>query len=135
MIREGKQVDRRPKVLTFSDDEVTDYVILSHRWIGQEVDYNEIVKLTKMNEEERSEIRRRDGYRKILQSCEQVQKDRHKWLWVNTCCINKQSSIELSEAINSMYQWYENAKICYYAVPYTWQATTVGSHSNVTEMS
>ncbi|KIM53237.1 hypothetical protein SCLCIDRAFT_139402 [Scleroderma citrinum Foug A] len=113
LIREGKQADHRAKVLAFSNDEVTDYAILSHQWIGQEVDYNEMVKLAKMNEEERSEIHRHDGYRKILQSCEQAQKDRHKWLWVNTCCIEKRSSAELSEAINSMYRWYENAKICY----------------------
>ncbi|KIM62439.1 hypothetical protein SCLCIDRAFT_59898, partial [Scleroderma citrinum Foug A] len=95
----------RAKVLEFGDDEVTEYAILSHRWIGQEVDYNEI--------EERSEIRRRDGYRKILQSCEQAKKDGYKWLWADTCCIDKRSSAELSEAINSMYRWYENAKICY----------------------
>ena len=58
---------------------------------------------------ERDEICQRDGYQKILQSCEQAQKDGYEWLWVDTCCINKQSSAELSEA---MYRWYENAKVC-----------------------
>ena len=113
LIREGKRVDRRAKVLVFGDDEVTEYAILSHRWTEQEVDYNEIVELAKMDKEERSEIRQRDGYRKILQSCEQARKDRYKWLWVDTCCIDKRSSAELSEAINSMYRWYENSRICY----------------------
>jgi len=113
LIREGKPVDRRAKVLEFGDDEVAEYAILSHRWIGQEVDYNEIVKLAKVGEEERSEIRQRDGYRKILQSCEQAKKDGYKWLWVDTCCIDKRSSAELSEAINSMYRWYKNSRICY----------------------
>jgi len=113
LIREGKQVDRRTKVLEFGDDEVTEYAILSHRWIEQEVDYNEVVKLAKMDEEERNEIRQRDGYRKILQSCEQAKKDGYKWLWIDTCCIDKRSSAELSEAINSMYRWYENSRICY----------------------
>ena len=110
---EGERVDRRTKVLEFGDDEATEYAILSHRWIGQEVDYNEVVKLAKMDEEVRSEIRQRDGYQKILQSCEQAKKDGYKWLWVDTCCIDKRSSAELSEAINSMYRWYENSKICY----------------------
>lgn len=32
---------------------------------------------------------------------------------IDTCCINKESSAELSEAINSMYAWYEKAAICY----------------------
>ena len=113
LMKEGKQVDRRVNVLEFCDDETTEYAILSHRWIGKEVDYNEIVKLAKMDEEERSEIRRRDGYQKILQSCEQAKKDGYKWLWIDTCCIDKRSSAELSEAINSMYRWYENSRICY----------------------
>ena len=113
LIRRGKRVDRRAKVLEFGDDEVTEYAILSHRWTEQEVDYNEVVKLAKMDEEERSEIRQREGYRKILQSCEQAKKDGYKWLWIDTCCIDKRSSAELSEAINSMCRWYENSRICY----------------------
>ena len=113
LIREGKRVDCRAKVLDFSDDEATEYAILSHRWLGQEVDYDEIVKLTKMPVEERDEIRQRDGYQKIIQSCEQARKDGYEWLWADTCCIDKRSSAELSEATNSMYRWYENAKVCY----------------------
>ena len=35
-----------------------------------------------------------------------------QYVWIDTCCINKESSAELSEAINSMYLWYENAEIC-----------------------
>ena len=113
LIRQGKRVDRQAKVLEFGDDEVTEYAILSHRWIEQEVDYSEIVELAKMDEGERNEIRQRNGYRKILQSCKQAKKDGYKWLWVDTCCIDKGSSAELSEAINSMYRWYENSRICY----------------------
>jgi hypothetical protein len=33
--------------------------------------------------------------------------------WIDTCCINKTSSAELSEAINSMFGWYERAEVCY----------------------
>ena len=113
LIKERKRVDRRAKVLDFSDDEATEYAILSHRWVGQEVDYDEIVELAKMAVEERDEIRQRDGYQKIIQSCEQAQKDGYEQLWVDTCCIDKRSSAELSEAINSMYRWYENAQVCY----------------------
>lgn len=36
-----------------------------------------------------------------------------RWIWIDTCCIDKNSSAELSEAINSMYRWYENATVCY----------------------
>ena len=112
LIREGKRVDRRAKVLDFCDDEATEYAILSHRWVTeQEVDYDEMVGLAKMDVEERDEIRLRDGYQKILHNCEQAQKDGYERLWVDTCCIDKRSSAELSEAINSMYRWYENASI------------------------
>ncbi|KAM7218546.1 hypothetical protein V8F06_006150 [Rhypophila decipiens] len=34
------------------------------------------------------------------------------YVWIDTCCINKESSAELSEAINSMYMWYKNARLC-----------------------
>ncbi|KIM59619.1 hypothetical protein SCLCIDRAFT_61266, partial [Scleroderma citrinum Foug A] len=97
----------------FGDDEATEYAILPHRWVGQEVDHDEIVELAKMSVEERDEIPQRNGYQKILDSCEQTQKDGYQWLWVDTCCIDKRSSAELSEAIKSMYRWYENAQVCY----------------------
>ena len=113
LITEGKRVDRRTKVLDFGDDEETEYAILSHRWVREEVDYGEMVELAKMAVEERDEIRQCDGYRKILQSCELAQKDGYEKLWVDTCCIDKRSSAKLSEAINLMYRWYENAKVCY----------------------
>ena len=113
LIRQGKRVDRRARVLEFLDDEVTEYAILSHRWTVEEVGYEEIVELAKMDMENIDEIRQRDGYQKILCTCEQAKKDRYEWLWVDTCCIDKRSSAELSEAIRSMYRWYENAKICY----------------------
>jgi hypothetical protein len=29
------------------------------------------------------------------------------------CTVDKSSSAELSEAINSMFAWYTNAKVCY----------------------
>ena len=73
----------------------------------------EIDNLAKMNVEERDEIRQRQGYKKILNTCEEAQRDRYEWVWVDTCCIDKRSSAELSEAINSMYRWYENSRVCY----------------------
>ncbi|KAL4070155.1 heterokaryon incompatibility protein-domain-containing protein [Scleroderma yunnanense] len=105
--------DCRTNVLEFRDDEATDYAILSHRWIGKEVDYKEMIKLAKMKEHDQKAVRDRDGYKKIVASCEQAQRDGYEWLWVDTCCIDKRSSVELSEAINSMYRWYANSKVCY----------------------
>ncbi|KAL4080025.1 heterokaryon incompatibility protein-domain-containing protein [Scleroderma yunnanense] len=113
LIGKKMRVDRRTKVLQFRDDEATAYAILSHRWTNQEVDYGEMVDLAKMDRDESDEIRQRDGYRKILDSCKKAEEDGYEWLWVDTCCIDKRSSAELSEAINSMYRWYANARVCY----------------------
>ena len=110
----GKQVERRAKVFDFRDDEATKYAILSHRWIGDtEVNHDEMADLALMEKRERDEIRKRAGYKKILDTCRQAKKDGYEWVWVDTCCIDKRSSAELSEAINSMYRWYANAKVCY----------------------
>ena len=107
-------MDRRTKVFELRDHETTPYAILSHRWIdNMEVDYEEMVDLEKIDREERDEIRERPGYKKILDSCEQAKKDGYAWLWVDTCCIDKRSSADLSEAINSMYRWYERSGVCY----------------------
>ncbi|KAL4067442.1 heterokaryon incompatibility protein-domain-containing protein [Scleroderma yunnanense] len=113
LIKTAKQVDRRTKVLAFRNDETTDYAILSHRWIEQEVNYEEMVNLAAMEDKERDEIRQCKGYQKILDSCGQAKRDGYEWLWVDACCIDKRSSAELSEAINSMYRWYENSSVCY----------------------
>ena len=57
--------------------------------------------------------RHRPGYGKIL-SCSSFAAQRgYAWVWIDTCCIDKKSSAELSEAINSMYRWYQNAAECY----------------------
>ncbi|KAI6038838.1 heterokaryon incompatibility protein-domain-containing protein, partial [Pisolithus marmoratus] len=107
-----QQAKHKPEVTKELDDTTISYAILSHRWTN-EVSYKEIMALMKMEEEEREEVRQRDGYRKIIESCKQAIKDRYEWLWIDTCCIDKRSSAELSEAINSMYRWYQNAQVCY----------------------
>ena len=70
-----ERVDCPAKVLKLHDDEVTEYAILSHRWGKKEVAYDEIVELAKMDKEKRDEIRQRDGYQKILDSCKRAEKD------------------------------------------------------------
>ena len=81
------------------------YAILSHRWEDEEVSFRDMQNLavaTKLK-----------GFAKIRQSCELALKDRQEYVWIDTCCINKESSAELSEAINSMYRWYQTSAFCY----------------------
>ena len=114
LLHSRRQVERRTKVLELCNDKTTDYVILSHRWIDPtEVDYEEMVDLAKMDRQEQNEIRSRPRYKKIVDTCKQAKQDGYERLWVDTCCIDKRSSAELSEAINSMYRWYANSRICY----------------------
>lgn len=53
------------------------------------------------------------GFGKILAMCDQAKKDGIDWGWVDTCCIDKSSSAELTESINSMFKWYRDSKVCY----------------------
>lgn len=53
------------------------------------------------------------GYHKIKRCCEKALECRLQWAWVDTCCIDKTSSAELSESINSMFAWYADSKICF----------------------
>ncbi|KAI0423867.1 heterokaryon incompatibility protein-domain-containing protein [Xylaria sp. FL1042] len=80
------------------------YAILSHTWDEEEVTIQDMREGIAPS---------RKGYRKIELCCEQARFDGLSYAWIDTCCIDKQSSAELSEAINSMYRWYENATLCY----------------------
>ncbi|KAI1310360.1 HET-domain-containing protein [Xylaria venustula] len=85
---------------------VPKYAILSHTWeAGEEVTFQELAK------EPRSGAKR--GWWKIDQTCRQAEQDGLDYAWVDTCCIDKSSSAELSEAINSMFRWYQRAAVCY----------------------
>jgi hypothetical protein len=80
------------------------YAILSHTWGEGEVTFQNM---------QGSEAQNKAGFSKILSFCEQAKRDGFEWVWVDTCCIDKTSSAELSEAINSMFTWYQQAAVCY----------------------
>ncbi|KAH7240517.1 heterokaryon incompatibility protein-domain-containing protein [Fusarium solani] len=80
------------------------YAILSHTWGDEEVTFQEFQDAGKHSKK---------GYKKILDCCSQAREDGIDWVWVDTCCIDKTSSAELSEAINSMYAWYQGSAVCY----------------------
>jgi hypothetical protein len=89
----------------FFGDSIPQYVILSHTWGEDEITFQDIQDLEK--------ARKKKGFRKLEQSCRKAHSDGFQWVWIDTCCIDKSSSAELSEAINSMYQWYRDSQICY----------------------
>lgn len=96
------------------------YAILSHTWsYGQEISFQEMqylidAKRTSIFDESRVlAIHSKLGYQKILSCCKKAREAEIRYCWIDTCCINKESSSELSEAINSMYHWYAQSVICY----------------------
>jgi hypothetical protein len=90
----------------FISKKIPSHAILSHTWGKDEVSFRDMRK-------DREAAKQKAGYFKIKGSCAQAQKDSLKWIWIDSCCIDKRSSAELSEAINSMFKWYQKADICY----------------------
>jgi hypothetical protein len=86
------------------------YAILSHTWDNDEVLFDDVRNL---GPGELTANVRNKGASKVINSCIQAKQDGYDYIWVDTCCIDKSSSAELSEAINSMFQWYALADECY----------------------
>lgn len=81
----------------FTDNEVpVIYAILSHTWGKDEVSYSDM---------KSPHAALKSGYRKIEYACQEASWNGISHVWVDTCCIDKSSSAELSEAINSMFRW------------------------------
>ncbi|KAH7074681.1 heterokaryon incompatibility protein-domain-containing protein [Paraphoma chrysanthemicola] len=81
------------------------YAILSHTWDdGEEVTFLDFTNGKGKNKK---------GHKKIQFCGEQAERDGLRYFWVDTCCIDKSNSVELSEAINSMFRWYQGAVKCY----------------------
>lgn len=98
-------------------DSAPDYAILSHRWIhaqrngkqrALDVSYAEFIAGTGDQR----------GYEKIDKACEAVC-DLAKqlgldlnWIWIDSCCIEKNNNEEHTESINSMFEWYARSYVC-----------------------
>ena len=91
-------------LIEFLEDNIPKYAVLSHRWGAGEVTFKDLTDGTSKG---------KAGYSKIQFCGEQARRDKLEYFWVDTCCINKSSSAELSEAINSMFRWYQEAARCY----------------------
>ncbi|KAK7415841.1 hypothetical protein QQX98_005623 [Neonectria punicea] len=82
----------------FFGDVIPEYAVLSHTWAEQEVSFDDWTK---------------KGYAKILGTCSLASRINDlKYVWVDTACIDKRSSADLSEAINSMFRWYSDSQVC-----------------------
>jgi hypothetical protein len=80
------------------------YAILSHTWGSQEAVYEDV---------HDSSIHSRTKFGKVYHCSAEARKAAIDYIWVDTCCIDKRSSSELTEAVNSMFQWFQGAEVCY----------------------
>ena len=104
----------------FTLSNVPKYAILSHTWSEKETTYQDVQKrlvfipppttISELNLCTSTTFPNLGE--KIVSCCKLALENGHKWIWIDTCCIDKTSSTELSEAINSMFEWYQNAEIC-----------------------
>lgn len=92
------------ELVNFSPSSVPPYAILSHTWGHEEVLLEHVLNRT---------ADQRAAYQKCRYACEQALDDGFEYVWIDTCCIDKSSSAELSEAINSMFDWYHGSAVCY----------------------
>ena len=110
---------------------VPPYAILSHRWEDDEVTLEDM--------KPGGAGKGMKGYRKLRISCTMAERQGLNYIWIDTCCIDKTSSAELSEAINSMFRYYEEAKICYaylsdvasVKIPNPWEDNTSDFYNSV----
>ncbi|KAH9911279.1 HET-domain-containing protein [Epithele typhae] len=88
------------------------YAILSHLWDDHELSLRELRALTtecaQMGTNPRDRVPR-----KLRMACTLARQHGYAWLWADTCCIDKTSQTELSEALNAMFRFYALSAICY----------------------
>ncbi len=82
------------RIEEFRATQIPLYAIISHRWGSQEIAYQDITRI---------QDGVGDGYEKMRRFCAVAASQGFEYAWADTCCIDKTSSSELSEAINSMY--------------------------------
>ncbi|KAL6897667.1 hypothetical protein GGI43DRAFT_98752 [Trichoderma evansii] len=111
------------ELVDIAGDNTPPYAILSHTWGDEEVTIQQLRRLgghaqlasssAKPLDKKRRTILSKKGYIKIAGAARLAVSRGLNYLWIDTCCIDKTSSAELSEAINSMYLWYEQSAECY----------------------
>ncbi|KAK1751135.1 heterokaryon incompatibility protein-domain-containing protein [Echria macrotheca] len=87
-----------------NENDLPRYAILSHTWGDREVTFAELKSGT---------VTKGRGWEKIKETCRLARSERINWAWVDTCCIDKDSSANLTESLNSMFRWYQKSTVCY----------------------
>jgi len=95
----------------FFQNQVPHYAILSHRWGSEELTFEDVTKFPLSNTNNVG--RKKEGFSKVEGACKLAHGRGHDWIWIDSCCIDKDSSAQLQESINSMWSYYARSDICY----------------------
>ncbi|KAJ9133684.1 hypothetical protein NKR23_g10545 [Pleurostoma richardsiae] len=104
------------KLISFSGSSMPEYAILSHRWEGEkeEIKYRDLLKAQRRDPKQQYlKNAKPKSYAKIKNSCKVALRDNYKYIWIDSCCIDQSDTLELSESINSMFDWYHKSSMCY----------------------
>jgi hypothetical protein len=93
----------------FFGNDIPRYAIMSHTW-GHESEEMTFWDLRRDDGQSKADL---VGYKKIMFCGQEARRRGINFFWVDTCCIDRSSSAELSEAINSMFRWYSEAAKCF----------------------
>jgi hypothetical protein len=100
----------------FIGDDIPKYAIFSHTWENNEISLQELQRVIDpdlANDPKTSVVKAKAGFIKILRFVELAASYGIPYAWADTCCIDKTSSADLTESINSMYRWYNNSEVCF----------------------
>ena len=102
-----------------------EYAIVSHRWNDKDEDVFEKLEILHRKERDTRQDKQAEQVKKLLETsndesiskirfaCREARRDNIPYVWIDTCCIDKRDLRELSQAINSMFRWYKEARVCY----------------------
>jgi hypothetical protein len=92
---------------SFFGADLPSYAILSHTWgpIDEEIVFEDVTKGSRSVWEQKS------SFKKLAIAVKEAKELGFAWIWIDIVCIDKSSSAELSEAIDSMFSWYQSAEV------------------------
>ncbi|KAL9037656.1 MAG: hypothetical protein Q9214_005603 [Letrouitia sp. 1 TL-2023] len=125
----------------FSPEAEPAYAILSHRWCEGVQDSDRIGSSSSSSSRSRNAVRKRprevtlqdlrrrslgrlrrdaalrDSLEKIRGACRRALAEGQRYVWIDSCCIDRTNLFEVSESIRSMFRWYRDAACC---LAYLW---------------
>ncbi|KAI6154989.1 heterokaryon incompatibility protein-domain-containing protein [Pisolithus tinctorius] len=97
--------DQRMELVHMAILKYFQYVMLSHCWGEDEPS------LCDIGGHRIYDMSTREGFKKLQAFCLVAFERDFLWAWSDTCCIDKDSSAELQEAIGSMFVWYRRSSL------------------------